>query len=390
MKKLIALFGATAIVFTCFTGCGNNKEKTADELKVMADSLYTAGNSALLKVTEKEEKEVEDKRTQYANRSFWISSDKNCYYDDWEFKDDLIKGISKEWKDSENVEWLIFFDDGKVTETYTANNSDSEIIGSSGATDTEGKNLYSIKNEYNLERDANGIYKAVNSALVELDENGIDVGGAFWFDSNKNISDTAKSAMIDSKDDFYDKISNFYAKADSCKWLVVCENGMVDYAFASDDFDSTTVSVYPESYAENFKGLILNEIKQGINNIIIEEKERLEREKLEMEKEEKELLKQLAIDTLLDSRVYTIYDENFGNVFEWMFEDYSIIATESDYQDCYEICCSGDYYYAPEFIGYQTNHGSITFLVNIKTGEYEVYDDPNSIYGSMFAFLQRY
>lgn len=264
MKKLIAIFGATAIVLTCFAGCG---EKSAEELDDIAYSLYKAGNSSLTEL---------DKEGVKVNNTFWFDSEKNSDRD-LEFSDDLLKKISSECKDSKKTEWIIFFsgsgrDSDKpssVSKVYVANDFESEPIAYYGDedVDTEGKTLNDIKHECELKSSANSLYKAVNSALTELDENGIDIGGAFWFDSDKNISDTAKSAMIDSKDDFYNRISNFYADVDSCKWLVVCEDGMVDYAFASDDFDSETVSVYPEFYAENFKGLTLNEIKTLCNGV---------------------------------------------------------------------------------------------------------------------------
>ncbi len=263
MKKLITLLGVTAMVLTCFTGCGN-KVRTAEELDDIADSLYKAGNTAL---TELAKDGIDTSST------FWLDSDKKCFYDDLEFTDDLSDKITDECKDSKNTAWVIFFSGGgresktaSISEVYVANDFESEPVAYYGDenVDTEGKTLNDIKQEYNIERAANGVYKAANTALVEFDENGIDIGGAFWFDSDKNISDTTKN---DITDDFYNSILTYYAKADSCKWLVVCENGMVDYAFAADSFDSDTVFVYPESYAETFKGLTLNEIKEISNEV---------------------------------------------------------------------------------------------------------------------------
>lgn len=270
MKKLIALISATALAFTCFTGCGSNKEKTADELNVMADSLYRAGNSAMTEIC----KDFEESDFELGGKAaslkceFWYDSNGNCDYEDFEFADDLSKKISKEWKDSEDVEWIVFFYNGEVTEAYAANSFDSVIIGTRGATDTEGKTLDSIKTEYNLERYASTLYKAVNSALTELDEEGIDIGGTFLFDSDKKIYGNEDI----STEDFYNKIEGFWSDAGLYKWFVVCERGSVYSAFVSDSIDSKAIGIYPKNDTTDdvCKDETFNDVKKIFKKLIEE------------------------------------------------------------------------------------------------------------------------
>lgn len=114
---------------------------------------------------------------------------------------------------------------------------------------------------------SNYLYKSGNSSLTELDEEGIDTGGRYWFDSDRNISDTARENLVNNTDDLYSKVSTFYKDADSYKWVMYCESGAVKEVYTAESFDGEVVGSYPsgEYTVIDLEGKTLNDIKQEID-----------------------------------------------------------------------------------------------------------------------------
>lgn len=92
---------------------------------------------------------------------------------------------------------------------------------------------------------ASSVYKAINSALTELDEEGIDVGGDYIMTYNVSTGKWSQVSSDDDKELFGKKVSNFFADINKVKNGVQCaiSNGScVAVAVAS---DSTYTGTYP-------------------------------------------------------------------------------------------------------------------------------------------------
>ncbi len=119
---------------------------------------------------------------------------------------------------------------------------------------------------------ANSLYKGVNSSLTELDEEGIDVGGTYWFDSDKNISDTASEDILSHTEDLYSKVSDFYSDSGLYEWVMYCEGGTVKEAYAAENFDNEVVGYFSNTEGIDISGKTLNDVKQEIDVKITTEK----------------------------------------------------------------------------------------------------------------------
>lgn len=105
---------------------------------------------------------------------------------------------------------------------------------------------------------ASSVYKAINSALTELDEQGIDVGGLYllkWDGSSWTYVDDAEVTDIEGAVDniFTTKVSNFFADIDKVKCVEaqVVGGNCITLGCAS---DSTYTGTYPSGVitAENY------------------------------------------------------------------------------------------------------------------------------------------
>lgn len=103
---------------------------------------------------------------------------------------------------------------------------------------------------------ASSVYKAINSALTELDEEGIDVGGAYMLTYSKSSGswgeglpegDGAKEVAMtkaENKTKFTTKVANFFADIDKVSDVKaqMCGGSCIAVGIAS---DSTYTGTYP-------------------------------------------------------------------------------------------------------------------------------------------------
>lgn len=119
---------------------------------------------------------------------------------------------------------------------------------------------------------ASSIYKAINSALVELDEEGVDVGGTWYAkieegkvaisdssDASDSTTAGASQKMKDSKTKFETKIKNFFAEITKIPKAKAMMDGGTCKALAV-QVDSTYNGTYPSGVVttdsfETYKGL---------------------------------------------------------------------------------------------------------------------------------------
>ena len=119
---------------------------------------------------------------------------------------------------------------------------------------------------------ASSVYKAINSALTELDEEGVDVGGLWilqWDGSKWSADDNDISTNIGDGKRFDTKVSNFFAditKINDAK-CALKSGACVAIAVAS---DSTYTGTYPgniitsdtyEAYSDNIDDALVDALK---------------------------------------------------------------------------------------------------------------------------------
>lgn len=119
---------------------------------------------------------------------------------------------------------------------------------------------------------ASSVYKAINSALTELDEEGIDVGADLYLKYNASTNTwSAGSNDLDSVKDskFKTKVANFFADITKVKQgcgAAISNGGCVAVAVCS---DSTYTGTYPsgvvtsDNYTE-YKNSYVNALKDAI------------------------------------------------------------------------------------------------------------------------------
>lgn len=93
---------------------------------------------------------------------------------------------------------------------------------------------------------ASKMFKAANSALSEMEDEEMDLGGVhgFTIDSNGQLcGDTGEFE----KDIFIEKISKFFEDNDKYYWLVYIRSGSAIEVYAAEKKDSKIIGAYPDS-----------------------------------------------------------------------------------------------------------------------------------------------
>ncbi|MBO7395324.1 MAG: hypothetical protein J6U16_04300 [Ruminococcus sp.] len=94
---------------------------------------------------------------------------------------------------------------------------------------------------------ANSISKAVNSALIEMDESNFNVGGSYYIIcSDKENNYNVPTENFD-EDELYKKIKNLYADSEKCEWFAVVEYGSCTYVAESETWKNEIVGTYPNT-----------------------------------------------------------------------------------------------------------------------------------------------
>ncbi len=119
---------------------------------------------------------------------------------------------------------------------------------------------------------ANSLYKAANSALCDMDEDGYNIEGYYIISSksseNYRLPDEHKNYEAFDEDEFYTLVKNYYADSSQSDWFVVVENGSVTYSAASkEDYVGTYPNVatidgpsYYDSFSSRREKASLNDL----------------------------------------------------------------------------------------------------------------------------------
>lgn len=92
---------------------------------------------------------------------------------------------------------------------------------------------------------ASNLYKGINTALTELDEEGVDIGAIKTISHDRTSAGTLTVGAVTGVDEatFYKKIEKFFADVDKVSFEAACEGGAC-VALASAQ-DSTYTGTYP-------------------------------------------------------------------------------------------------------------------------------------------------
>ncbi len=91
---------------------------------------------------------------------------------------------------------------------------------------------------------ASSLYKAANSSIVELDEEGNKIHGYYIISSDEKKNFNIPSGF--DTDEFYSKMDNFFSDNSKVEWFVVMEDSYVSYSANSENWDSKKlVGTYP-------------------------------------------------------------------------------------------------------------------------------------------------
>lgn len=86
--------------------------------------------------------------------------------------------------------------------------------------------------ESSMRSNAHDISRAANTALIELDEEGINTKGLYIISSDPEDN----VAVPFDTDIFYKHMANYYERVYKCKYFVVIRNGNVEYSAVSDSW----------------------------------------------------------------------------------------------------------------------------------------------------------
>ncbi|MBQ6252036.1 hypothetical protein [Ruminococcus sp.] len=91
--------------------------------------------------------------------------------------------------------------------------------------------------------DARNLAKAADTALVEMDEKGVDLKGVYIISSDEN--DNVAVSFDTGK--FYTSLSRYFPEAEKYKYFIVVRNGTVEYAALADSWTEKTelIGTYP-------------------------------------------------------------------------------------------------------------------------------------------------
>ena len=101
-----------------------------------------------------------------------------------------------------------------------------------------------------LNKTAAGIYNGANSALTELDEEGVSIVGNYVISSNPNYNYyNGTSGIENSTYDLYQKISNYCSDSDDYEYIFEVTSGWtgvnISQVYVAEKWDSKTIGGYP-------------------------------------------------------------------------------------------------------------------------------------------------
>lgn len=107
---------------------------------------------------------------------------------------------------------------------------------------SEGVTATTVKERNSVAR---SLYLAANSAITEMDSNGLSVSGYTVISSDSSMNKSTNSSF--DYDIFYRDLNKFYSKAESCDYIFVISDRNCRSAIYGEGFDSDKIGTYPLS-----------------------------------------------------------------------------------------------------------------------------------------------
>ena len=98
------------------------------------------------------------------------------------------------------------------------------------------------KSKEDLDETAQTLYKAANSALFEMDEEGLGLGGGAGFSFSSDGSYTGTPGTFEENSQtFIQYLSRWYSDYEDFEWILYIKNGLIEEAYCAETFDSKVV-----------------------------------------------------------------------------------------------------------------------------------------------------
>ncbi len=128
------------------------------------------------------------------------------------------------------------------------------------------------------------LYKASNTAIIELDEEGVSCGGKAII-----CSDKTKSINADYESDFISKVGTYFEDVSRYGYIIFIDDYLCTYTAVIDSSNKEIVRMYPRGESQ-FEGMTFDEIyeemKKMVESEVPEETESVEEETEEIEETE--------------------------------------------------------------------------------------------------------
>lgn len=253
MKRKVMAAALSALMLTSAVSCGSSSEKSTDIKDVASaakkyiedDYSGIIASDAKYSLTDTESMTIRKKIKDKANyASDWIiivdGGEYELFYaEGWDKK-------AKGYKDAENEDGLT------LKELYTENVGEFK---EAPDLPSVGSYLEKSKRE-SANSDASSLYKAVSSAMSDLDYDDVDVYniGYIVFENGKitefNYTDPTKADSVSAKVE--ESVKNYYDDVDSIGCAIVfCSSGSVSEVYISDSMNDTVSGVYPSTYDDS-------------------------------------------------------------------------------------------------------------------------------------------
>lgn len=116
-----------------------------------------------------------------------------------------------------------------------------------------------------LNADARSLYLAMNSALADLEEDGVYVSGTYVISSDDSLSTDNDDVDSSYRKKLNERLKNYFEKLDDYSYVTSISYGYCECVFISENTKSKVVGVYPSYYEEEHSGETLKDIAKDLS-----------------------------------------------------------------------------------------------------------------------------
>lgn len=116
-----------------------------------------------------------------------------------------------------------------------------------------------------LSSDARSLYKAITSALTELDEDGVYVSGSYIISSDDSLSTDNDNVDSSYRKKVNERIKEYFKEVDNYSYVASIRYGYCESVFISESTKSKVVAAYPSYYDDMYEGETLKDIAKDLS-----------------------------------------------------------------------------------------------------------------------------